>query len=422
MTSRQRLRKITPKNVRQVNQPGVSNRQNRGQARPRDRAKNNAGRGVNRGRQYDLVESSKGGVSLRKMTNPIRQNMVARNKRVEEEENYHEGARGMHKETCRLSPCCVKYMATLADPTLDMLQAAPIPIPNPPTGPVTMIRVKTQGTFTVNGDGFAWLLFAPGFAGPYVDRDCIQHSRAGFVGDTIDISQPEPDIGYAGWGQAPFTALNSRYADVNWRCTGAVLRVRNIAKLVDRGGQSLTYEVVGHDKAYLKNQNFTTIASLPRTQLFSNSNDLEGWIEVTWHPSGVQPLELISTNEEDAGLSGTKFTSYATSSAALSDDDRCSELVFMTSAATVNSFEFEAWAIYECRGNNVYGKREYTRDAESYSHASTAITELVAQAGHHEDGDGSEGVWGKVKEYVKAAADVAETATPIATDLASLVF
>jgi hypothetical protein len=154
---------------------------------------------------------------------------------------------------------------------------------------------------------------------------------------------------------------------------------------------------------------------MPRAGIFNNSDTTSnGWVELTWHPTH---------DDENAGIpdqftSGLEFTRH-TGSSISGSNNMASELVIAWDGSAVQDIEVEAWAIYEMCGNLVAGKSLYARDAEAWGFAATAISQIKARAGDHEN-ERDEG--SKIADYVRMAGSAAAMVVPLALNAAEMLF
>lgn len=368
-------------------------------------------------REYKLNESNKGGLSISRVRTAVKQDMGRRIREDRKANGVH--PEGSHPESACLSSAVCKYMCTLADPTLDMLHAGPIPRSDPPPGPVSMQRFKVRGQAWTGGSNFGFIAVAPGYSGPYGDRSVVSLTNNSYPSNIVDLNLVAPDVTELSWRNTPYNATGTTTDQLQFRCTGCQVRIRNVTNVLNKGGQLTVLEAQAHEQGYFQGKTYNQIASNPRARTFNLSEMESGWISLNWHPTSENSN---SSHLLRNGLSGLDFTHQLAGVAAPSGSSIGSELIVAFSGVSVTTpqaIEFEVYSIYELKGTLVKGKTEYPRDSEGWGYASTAISEIKSRSGEEESPDGNPiARMGKlIRYYVKETAEAAEEVIPLALNV-----
>jgi len=369
------------------------------------------------GRQYDINESRKGGLSVSRVRNSVKQDMSRRIRENRKENHVHPDA--SHPESACLSNAVCKYMCTLADPTLDMLHAGPIPVALPPPGPVSMQRFKVRGQANTGTSALGFISIAAAWCGPYSDRNMVSFTTASYPSNMVDYTVGVPDVNELPWANTPYAANGSSIAKLAYRLTGCQIRCRNVTNILAKGGQLTVLEAQNHNEGYFHGLTYAQIASNPRARTFNLSTTEDGWISLNWHPAAENTASDLTTRN---ALSGLEFSARNLAVNAPTGLSLGSELLIAfeaTGVANVQGIEFEVYGIYELKGTDVKGKTDFPRDSEGWGYASTAISEIKSRSGEEERASGNPiARMGKlVRYYVKEAADAAEQVIPLALNV-----
>lgn len=323
------------------------------------------------------------------------------------------------KHNCLSSVTC-KYLCTLANPSIAEEHIQPIPTTLPIPGPVSMRRFVARGTAThAATTDFGYVQFGPGAAGPYFNRNAVVATTATFAGAQTLSATDSPGAGQTDavtWPpiNRPFTP--DANTGMEFRVTAAVLRIRNVSPAIYRGGSIVTLEAYSHEEGSFASKSFSALAGNKRARIFTAQQAADGWIEATWHPTTQK------SDQGEYGLAnygGMNFTALTTSYTL----NPAGELIiaFTGNGSGIPSpvYEWEAWAMYECIGSEVSGKREYNRDAEGMTAVEGAVSDEKASTGRMMHNRQS--TMQKARAYLDAAAETARDVAEAGVSIVSLL-
>jgi hypothetical protein len=326
-----------------------------------------------------------------------------------------------------LSSATMRYAATLADPTMDLSIVHPIVQPTYEAGMVSMQRMICNFTNTCSTgstQAMSFGIICPGYSGPYSDRAPVYTTNGSFIASTINVAT---GVAAEYFNFAPYnTGYND--AEMNFRTTACIVRIRNVTPSMYRGGSIVLAEAPGHVNGTFFGDTYAEVASMRNSTIYDLNIEEGEYLEIIWHPQD----NLIPDTPDAIGVSGLRgFTSYDAAAFTLTDDTS-SELCFVVShpkiAGTVSPQELQisVSAVYEMRGERVRGKQLYRREAEGAAVMDAAVTDLSASSGvldsaktWHDQAAGP--LSAQVGRYVRTAVDLAKSVAPIATDVLALL-
>lgn len=370
-------------------------------------------------RTYKVKESSGGGLSLGKIRSSVR--------RVHADNDVHPGC-DVHKAG-NLSVPTLKYLSTLADPTLDESQMAPMPSAEEVPGPVSLLRYVSRGTFScspTSTSGLAFLSVHPGTCLGYNARNIASYTNTSFTGSVFDYTQTA--------SQYDDVTLNSPYstgqltpAKYSARVVSCKVEVRNVTPQMGRGGVLYMIEPQAHDIEGIFGNGPSSLASNARVTEYNMGTD--DVMSLLWHPTTDAGQSGFDAGSDpvDQAKAGMLFSAFRTDGGNRSEST-CGELLVMAVAPSsvltpgslqVQQLEFVITTVYECAGTEVPGKSEFNRDSEGWSYCASAINEMKAKSG--EINPPSTSPVQTVKSYVREAVSAAEEVIPVAQNLYSLL-
>lgn len=382
----------------------MNNNNNNNNKKRRNRNRTRKGNGVKA--TYKVEESKRGGLSLEK----LRTDYKRRLKTTRKEAGAHPAC--SHEKHSGLSNAVVRWLSSMAEPTLEIPYIAPIPVALPLPGPVSMERFMVRGTFFCGTQNFGYISFEPGLKGPFNNNLVVSSTLSNYTFNTLQkvalgAIQGTP---YATTPYVASAALTRE--EFEYRCTGAVLRIRNITRTLIRDGQIVVIETPAHMYEGLIDKTYAQVANISSASVFS-AVDTQGWVELTWHPSVGDDVALD-------GLSGLTFSDADASLANEPAVPHFSELTAVVSASAGSVFEYECYGVYELRGTQVLGKRDYPRDSEGFGVSATAINDVKAKSGAREHGKVS--LTKKIHTYLDAASEAVEAIVPVAQNVYHMLF
>lgn len=409
----------TKKNGRRKKKQTVQKNKGLSKGTPQVRGDNRTRNNNRSTRRYEVEESARGGLSIRKIRDKVRRQHRAHD--VHPDCDVPKAA--------LLSIPTTKYLSTLANPTLDETQMAPLPIANQVPGGVQLGRHTVRGSFTCSPSttfGFSFASICPGACLGYVDRTLVLTTNSNFLGSVFDTSQGGTQYGRY-FPASAYSTTAQGPDDYAARVVGCRIDIRNTTPEMGRGGTLYFLEPHAHDADGIWGQSIPAIANNPRVSQFNlGSSDTFSMI---WHPStdAAQGVDDASY-PLDSAKQGLDFCSFTNINNDWSNESYHGEMVCMVQnpASLLDpgryqpqTLEFEVNVVYERTGRNVHGTMEYPRDAEGWGYAVSAINEMKAKSG--EVDPPSKSVTSQVREYLTEAIDAAEEVLPVAQNLFSLL-
>jgi hypothetical protein len=246
-----------------------------------------------------------------------------------------------------LSECARKYARVLEDPFSGGVACVPT-LTNFPT---MKHSFRTRGTVTTSStSGMGFVTMNPYFM-LFNDTNALYQSNSTYTGSVISTGVAT-GITAAG-SNSPYTSIQNG-TQVKGRLVAAGLRVRNVTALLSRGGSLAAAESLNHTS--LDTLNYTNLLLMDTAGTLDAS--LGSWQSVVWHPQDEDELDFIQNTDTGA----PPFNAYT--------------LGFIMTAptvATVQNYEWEAYAVFEAKGQLVHGLTPSLSDPQGLAAVQNAV-------------------------------------------------
>ncbi len=249
-----------------------------------------------------------------------------------------------------LSPAISQYIDAIVDP----FEAPPCSLPNQPPLMTRPAKYWTKGTFSsspvAGAGGVGFVIMNPGSG--------ISNNTPSVLTNSAALALPQIDITTAGaftnyFSNADYPAADFGAAAKQGRVVAAGLRIRNITPNLSRGGQCIGLASPAHE----------TLSGLTVTNLdaFQESarhggKDLSSWIEVTWRPVDTDDYDFMITfpaaNQPNGATLG---------------------FIVVAPSGSPQTYEFEAYGIYELQGQLVTSKTFSVADSKGFDAVSNSL-------------------------------------------------
>lgn len=243
-----------------------------------------------------------------------------------------------------LSPAVSQYMHALVDPW----EAIPCSVPNQPPLMTRPSKYWARGTFSTSpvagANGFGFIAVSP-FNGVANDGDFVFYNSQALALPLIDVTtagQFTLANSNADYQVSEFSGLTPKSA----RVVSCGLRIRNLTSALTRGGQCIGLAEPSHGTI-----STMTVTGMDAYQESARhgAKDLSQWIELLWRPVDTDDMDFNSTFFNPNVPNGVDMG-----------------FILVAPAGAPQTYEFEAFGIYELQGQLVTGKSFSVADTKGY--------------------------------------------------------
>jgi len=265
----------------------------------------------------------------------------------------HTAPNAAWQEQSCLSQAVRAYVHAIVDP----FDALPCSVPNQPPLMTRPAKYWSKGTFSTSSVAAAqdtgFIACVP-INGVFNNASFIYYNSAAYSSTIVDVTTA---------GQFTTVASNADYpladfsaATKTARIVAAGLRIRNITPALTRGGQCVGLAEPAHGTLNgLSIQGFNAYQESNK----HGPKETASWIELLWRPAESDDMDFYSTFAPGNSVNGA-----------------CLGFLIQGPAANPQSYEYEAYGIYELQGQLVTSKTFSVADTKGYE----AITNTLVAA------------------------------------------
>jgi len=267
------------------------------------------------------------------------------------------GASSVSRGRARLSDCAAAYLRVLEDPFSGQVAC----LPGTPNFPTMKHSVRASGTFSTGTVGFGYVCLVP-YKGMFHDTACVNGSQPSYNGESIAAPNTQGQFS---------VPTNSLYddtlspAELKCRLVAAGLRVRNVTAQLNRGGSVVGAESLNHSP--VNGMDIPALMLMDTTErLSAMSND---WLSVVWHPQDEDETDYITGDQaNNSDLYNVATLAFAAQNG--------------TDAASQQTYEWEAYVVFEAKGQSVHGLTPSMSDPVGLAAAQNATASVAARKPH----------------------------------------
>jgi len=266
-------------------------------------------------------------------------------------------ARSAPRGRARLSDCANAYLRVLEDPFSGQVAC----LPGTPNFPTMKHSVRASGTFSTGLVGFGYVCLVP-YKGMFLDTACVNGSQTNYNGESI--AAPNTQGQFSVPTNSPYDDSLSP-AEIKCRLVAAGLRVRNVTAMLNRGGSLVGAESLNHSP--VNGMDIPALMLMDTTERLSAvSND---WLSVVWHPQDEDETDFITgAQANDSELYNVATLAFAAQNG--------------TDASAQQTYEWEAYVVFEAKGQVVHGLTPSMSDPVGLAAAQNATASVAARKPH----------------------------------------
>jgi len=220
-----------------------------------------------------------------------------------------------------LSECAKDYLKVLENP----FSGAVACVPTTSNFPTQKYSVRALGNASTGTTSVGFVCVSP-FIGMWSSAEFVSYSAAAYNGNGIANGQNQGQAA----SNSPFAVGTSALA-MKARVVGCGLRVRNVTPLMHRGGTLIGCESIGHTTLVgLQASNLLAMDTSDRVDATSGS-----WSSVVFHPQDDDEYDYFSSADDF--------------------DTPMLAFLFEQVGAEPQTYEWEAYLAFECKGTSVHG-------------------------------------------------------------------
>jgi hypothetical protein len=202
---------------------------------------------------------------------------------------------------------------------------------------------------------FGYIAIAPAAGAAGANSGFVITSNNALNAATIDLNNAPVNTVWTSNSEYDFADFGANLAQ--YRIVGVGVRIRNITPALTKGGQCIGLAEPSHSViTNMTTGDFDAYSESAR----HSAKDLGSWIQLVWRP----------VDSDDADFQFT-FPTPAVGSI----NGFCMGFIIVPPAGSPQTYEFEAYGLYEIQGKNVTSKRFSIADTSGFEATSNAVVQ-----------------------------------------------